>query len=68
MCQQKVNEGLFVSEAGKEGEISVCGLTRFTPTLQRESAYKTKLPALRITDSLQLGGRLNDLIHVPLPS
>jgi hypothetical protein len=63
-----LNEWLLVSKAGKEGQIGVFGLARLTPTLECESAYEAKLPALQLTDSLQFSGRLDDVIHGPQPS
>jgi hypothetical protein len=57
----------IVAKVCKQGQIGVCGLARFAPTLERESADEAKLPTLRLANSLQLSGRLDDFIR-PLPS
>lgn len=49
-------------------EIRIHGLPWFAPTLNRQSANKTELPALRQTNGLQFGGSLNDLSHGSPPS
>jgi hypothetical protein len=52
MLKQFLNERLLAAKASQEGQISVHGFARLTPTLQRESPNKTELPALRLTDRL----------------
>jgi hypothetical protein len=67
MLKQNIDEWLFVSKAGKQCQISVYSFAWLAPTLQSKSAYEAKLPALRLADTLKLGGGEEDLNHGVLP-
>jgi hypothetical protein len=61
--EEDVNERLLAAKAGEKGQVCVHCYSRLTPTEDRNPAYKTKTPAVLLADFLQLGSRLDDLIH-----
>ncbi|HEY2961434.1 MAG TPA: hypothetical protein VGJ37_03410 [Pyrinomonadaceae bacterium] len=52
MTKKNITDLLFVAESGEQGQNYVSSLARLSPSLQSETFYETKLPALGLTKIL----------------